>query len=186
MRTIVLNYFTEQLIRGGQPNPGHYFWKQGDVFNRRFVAKDDYIRKSSKRTWELAFESVVQGIQDNQVTLYFNAGDDQDTRVKRNLLNVLDILNLMTTHFSGGDSTIIQIACLDRAALLRQSGEYSCELTKRIKKRLNLELKIARAFYETPMDSDERWDFIEQYLCGLLDLSNLTSTSDETVPQKAE
>jgi len=75
---------------------------------------------------------------------------------------------------------------LDRAALLRQSGEYSCELTKRIKKRLNLELKIARAFYETPMDSDERWDFIEQYLCGLLDLSNLTSTSDETVPQKAE
>lgn len=186
MRTIVLNYFTEQLIRGGQPNPGHYFWKQGDVFNRRFVAKDDYIRKSSKRTWELAFESVVQGIQDNQVTLYFNAGDDQDTRVKRNLLNVMDILNLMTTHFSGGDSTIIQIACLDRAALLRQSGEYSCELTKRIKKRLNLELKIARAFYETPMDSDERWDFIEQYLCGLLDLSNLTSTSDETVPQKAE
>jgi hypothetical protein len=156
------------------------------VFNRRFVAKDDYIRKSSKRTWELAFESVVQGIQDNQVTLYFNAGDDQDTRVKRNLLNVLDILNLMTTHFSGGDSTIIQIACLDRAALLRQSGEYSCELTKRIKKRLNLELKIARAFYETPMNNDERWDFIEDYLCGLLDLSALTSTSDQAVQQEAE
>ncbi len=183
MRAIILNYFSEQLMKGAPSTPGYYFWKQGDAFNRRLVRKDKFVVMQSKRTWELAFSSVFHNGLDNHLILYFNAGNDEDTRVKKNLLNVLDIMNLVSTHFSGGDSTIMQIACLDKTALLRMASNYSCNLTKRIKKRIDLELRIAKAFYGAQIDNDERWDFIEQYLCGQLDLSTLDSVRDPALPK---
>lgn len=159
MRSIFTNY----LIGSFTDNKNKLFMAKGTIEEKKIIGIPKRIRQI-ENAW-LAIFNEVTNTNNSKKELYISPRS-ACAEVYYNVLGVMDILQLATIKYSGGESSIIHLKCLDRNYILQNYRSYYCESLKIIRNRLKREYDIARSFYETEMSSEERWNFIENYLLG--------------------
>lgn len=157
MRSIFINY----LIGSYENNRNKLFKSKGTIEEKRIFGIPKRFKQIENAWWSI-FDEVTN--TDNSKKELYISPRSACAEIYYNVLGVLDILQLATVKYSGGESSIIHLKCLDRNYILQNYRNYHCELLKTIRNRLKREYDIAKSFYETEMSSEERWEFIENYL----------------------
>ena len=160
LKNIVKNHFTSY---NGDRFQTSFFKCQGELANYEYTAPYDPLL--TKERWLRKLDELLKECDNDFCKLYLN-GNDEHTATMTGLVNIMDILNLAHVKFSGGESCAIHLKCTDRAFVLNSFKNYSCDLTKSIRRRIEREEQIMRDFFTKNLDDSQRWDFIEGYFLG--------------------
>ncbi len=160
LRNIVRNHFTSY---NGDRFQTSFFKCQGELLNYEYTAPYDPV--ITRNRWIRKLDELLEYCNDTHCKLFLN-GDDEHTAVITGLLSIMDILNMAHVKFSGGESCAVHLKCTDRSFMLNIFKNYSCEITKTIRKRIEREEQIMKDFFTKNLDDSQRWDFIEGYFLG--------------------
>ncbi len=90
------------------------------------------------------------------------------------ILRILELLGLATYEIRGGEKSEVFIRINDPLKLERiaNSGNYTNNVLKAIQERHRRSEKLIEAFFLANMNTEERWELIEQYFIGNEDYVN--------------
>jgi ATP-dependent DNA helicase RecQ len=160
LKNIVRNHFTSY---NGDRFQTSFFKCQGELLNYEYTAPYDPV--ITRNRWLRKLDELLEYCNDTHCKLFLN-GDDEHTAVITGLLSIMDILNMAHVKFSGGESCAVHLKCTDRPFMLNIFKNYSCEITKTIRKRIEREEQIMKDFFTKNLDDSQRWDFVEGYFLG--------------------
>jgi len=131
--------------------------------------KIERINKLAKITdWETKLDDMLN-ISQKHDQIYFFPADSKKNELEKNILNILDALDLAKVKYEGGNSPVITLQCADKGArnfILNNINSYNPKISTQIRNQVDSNIDVASYFYRTPMTSEQRWEFLERFFLG--------------------
>ncbi|HPJ89747.1 MAG TPA: hypothetical protein PLO84_11565, partial [Thermotogota bacterium] len=168
--------FTTQF--GGQLN----YFQNKDMYHTNKILKIsrydqmehfERVNKIAKTSdWKTKLDDMLN-ISQKHDQIYFFPADNQKNQLEKNILNILDALDLAKVKYEGGNSPVTILQCADKVArnfILNNINNYNPKISTQIRNQVESNIKAAAYFYNTPMTSEQRWDFLERFFLGEIDI----------------